>query len=50
MRAFVDEETLGRMDQELSAHDYRTHEFGDSVFIERAGDREHSAGQPSMAA
>jgi S-adenosylmethionine:tRNA ribosyltransferase-isomerase len=35
LRAFVDEETLGRMDQELNAHGYRTHEFGDSVLVER---------------
>jgi len=32
LRAFVDDETLGRIDQELSANCYRTHEFGDSVF------------------
>jgi len=35
LRAFIDEATLRRVDQELNAHDYRTHEFGDSVFIER---------------
>jgi S-adenosylmethionine:tRNA ribosyltransferase-isomerase len=35
LRAFMDTETLGRMDQELNAHSYRTHEFGDSVFLER---------------
>jgi S-adenosylmethionine:tRNA ribosyltransferase-isomerase len=34
MRAFVDEETLIRIDRELDLHDYRTHEFGDSVFLE----------------
>ncbi len=37
LRAFVDEETLGRMDRELNACGYRTHEFGDSIFIEKAG-------------
>jgi S-adenosylmethionine:tRNA ribosyltransferase-isomerase len=35
LRAFTDETTLRRIDQELNARDYRTHEFGDSVFIER---------------
>jgi S-adenosylmethionine:tRNA ribosyltransferase-isomerase len=36
LRAFTDDQTLGRMDQELNSHAYRTHEFGDSVFLERA--------------
>ena len=36
LRAFVDDETLCRIDQELNAHHYRTHEFGDSVFLEKA--------------
>ncbi|HSF14556.1 MAG TPA: S-adenosylmethionine:tRNA ribosyltransferase-isomerase [Vicinamibacteria bacterium] len=35
LRAFVHEETLRYIDHELNAHDYRTHEFGDSVFVER---------------
>jgi S-adenosylmethionine:tRNA ribosyltransferase-isomerase len=39
LRAFVDDETLDRIDQELNARDYRTHEFGDSVFLERATTR-----------
>ncbi|MCI0720673.1 MAG: S-adenosylmethionine:tRNA ribosyltransferase-isomerase [Acidobacteria bacterium] len=34
LRAFTDNTTLRRVDQELNALDYRTHEFGDSVFIE----------------
>jgi S-adenosylmethionine:tRNA ribosyltransferase-isomerase len=38
LRAFVDDQTLARIDEELSTHDYRTHEFGDSVFIERLTD------------
>jgi S-adenosylmethionine:tRNA ribosyltransferase-isomerase len=33
--AFLDEETLGRATAELDAHGYLTHEFGDSVLIER---------------
>jgi S-adenosylmethionine:tRNA ribosyltransferase-isomerase len=34
--AFVPEETLRRIDAELESRMYRTHEYGDSVFIERA--------------
>jgi S-adenosylmethionine:tRNA ribosyltransferase-isomerase len=37
--AFTDNATLGRAYQELDAHGYRSHEFGDSVFIEK----KHSA-------
>ena len=50
LRAFVDNQTLGRIDQELNARDYRTHEFGDSVFLEKSGDQMRSSGQPSVAA
>ena len=35
LRAFVDDATLRRAADELDARDYRTHEFGDSIFIER---------------
>jgi len=35
LRAFADDTTLRRMDTELESHHYRTHEFGDSVFIGR---------------
>jgi S-adenosylmethionine:tRNA ribosyltransferase-isomerase len=35
LRAFTDDATLGRASDELAARDYRTHEFGDSVLIER---------------
>jgi S-adenosylmethionine:tRNA ribosyltransferase-isomerase len=35
LRAFVDDSTLQRADAELEAHSYRTHEFGDSIFVER---------------
>ena len=31
--AFATSETLQRIDRELAVHDYRTHEFGDSVFV-----------------
>jgi S-adenosylmethionine:tRNA ribosyltransferase-isomerase len=36
LRAFVDATTLARIDAALEAGAYRTHEFGDSVLIERA--------------
>jgi S-adenosylmethionine:tRNA ribosyltransferase-isomerase len=35
LRAFTDDATLGRVNGELAARNYRTHEFGDSVLIER---------------
>jgi len=35
LRAFADEDTLRRASGELDTHAYRTHEFGDSVFIEK---------------
>src|SRR5258707_727118 len=35
LRAFTDDETLCRANEELDARGYRTHEFGDSVLIER---------------
>jgi len=35
LRAFADEATLRRADRELETGGYRTHEFGDSVLIER---------------
>jgi S-adenosylmethionine:tRNA ribosyltransferase-isomerase len=36
LRAFVSEITLARMEQQLEAHGYRTHEFGDSILVEKA--------------
>ena len=36
LRAFVGERTLARIDAALEGGDWRTHEFGDSVWIERA--------------
>ena len=39
LNAFADDETLGRIDAELNEHEYRTHEFGDSVFLERVTSR-----------
>jgi S-adenosylmethionine:tRNA ribosyltransferase-isomerase len=35
LRAFADEGVLNRADQELASRGYRTHEFGDSILIER---------------
>jgi S-adenosylmethionine:tRNA ribosyltransferase-isomerase len=36
LRAFADDETLARMDGELELHGYLTHEFGDSILVEKA--------------
>ena len=36
LRAFLDEATLLQTNNELNAEGYRTHEFGDSVLIERS--------------
>jgi hypothetical protein len=41
---------LGSVDQELNLHDYRTHEFGDSVFIERIERSAESLASQSPAA
>jgi S-adenosylmethionine:tRNA ribosyltransferase-isomerase len=53
LRAFIDDETLGRVDQELECHEYRSHEFGDSIFVERtvaaARDIERSILRPATA-
>lgn len=35
LRAFTDDATLIRASDEMAARDYRTHEFGDSVLLER---------------
>jgi S-adenosylmethionine:tRNA ribosyltransferase-isomerase len=34
--AFVSAWTLARMEQQLESHGYRTHEFGDSLLVEKA--------------
>ncbi|MGH9666533.1 MAG: S-adenosylmethionine:tRNA ribosyltransferase-isomerase [Bryobacteraceae bacterium] len=36
LRAFAPDEALRRMNHELDSHQYLTHEFGDSVLVERA--------------
>jgi S-adenosylmethionine:tRNA ribosyltransferase-isomerase len=38
LRAFADDETLNRANAELDAGGYRTHEFGDSVLIEKSSE------------
>ena len=42
LRSFIDDEILRRVDRELAVHDYRTHEFGDSVLIERTSRAAHA--------
>lgn len=37
LRAFADDPTLSAADEELAAHEYRPHEFGDSVLVIPAG-------------
>jgi S-adenosylmethionine:tRNA ribosyltransferase-isomerase len=36
LRAFIGDERLSGIDRELNVRNFRTHEFGDSVFIEKA--------------
>jgi S-adenosylmethionine:tRNA ribosyltransferase-isomerase len=36
LRAFTSARTLARMEQQLESHGYRTHEFGDSILVEKA--------------
>jgi S-adenosylmethionine:tRNA ribosyltransferase-isomerase len=43
LRAFTDEPTLELVNEELQAHGYRTHEFGDSVLIEKRTRRSFDA-------
>lgn len=43
LKAFADAGTLSRIDRELEAHGYRTHEFGDSVFIVRSAAQDGTA-------
>jgi S-adenosylmethionine:tRNA ribosyltransferase-isomerase len=51
LRAFADDAILDRATDELEEHGYRTHEFGDSVLIERRAGRACGAGvQQAMPA
>lgn len=45
LRAFVDDGTLGRADRELLANGYLTHEFGDSVMMERLAPKSRQRGR-----
>jgi S-adenosylmethionine:tRNA ribosyltransferase-isomerase len=47
--AFLDETMLRRVDAELAASNYRTHEFGDSVLIERGVGSSQPADPPRRA-
>jgi S-adenosylmethionine:tRNA ribosyltransferase-isomerase len=42
LSAFAHEATLRRMDKELEQMNYRTHEFGDSIFIEKSAGMGHT--------
>jgi S-adenosylmethionine:tRNA ribosyltransferase-isomerase len=42
LKAFVEDDTLRRMDEELNSRHYRTHEFGDSIMVERSDFRRAS--------
>jgi S-adenosylmethionine:tRNA ribosyltransferase-isomerase len=44
LRAFVDAKALARMDTALAAQQYRTHEFGDSVWVTAARARRAGSG------
>jgi S-adenosylmethionine:tRNA ribosyltransferase-isomerase len=50
LRAFADDAVLQRADLELARHGYRTHEFGDSVLIERAAQRASAPTRPGATA
>jgi S-adenosylmethionine:tRNA ribosyltransferase-isomerase len=43
LRAFIDQETLRIMAREMDARGYRTHEFGDSVFVARSRLRDRAS-------
>ena len=49
LSAFVDKRTLAKMDQILRQHAYRTHEFGDSVFVEKSRNAESSIDPVALA-
>ncbi len=44
LRAFTEDSVLRRMDTALEHDDYRTHEFGDSVFLNKTRNRAASVG------
>lgn len=52
LRAFVNDAVLAKMSEQLEEYRYRTHEFGDSIFIERqvspASTIEYSGGESQV--
>jgi len=50
LHAFADKESLSRADDALNGAGYRTHEFGDSVLIERDSRRYSCAARPPVEA
>lgn len=50
LHAFTDAATLSRADRELAARGYRTHEFGDSVFIAARRQPLRASGGPTYRA
>jgi S-adenosylmethionine:tRNA ribosyltransferase-isomerase len=49
LRAFADDAVLERISTALVAHGYRSHEFGDSVLIERQARRREAFSRPNLA-
>ena len=49
LRAFAGGETLTRTTHELEGHGYRTHEFGDSLLLERARLHNVSTAEPDLS-
>ncbi len=47
LRAFVSDSMLARADSLLAQHGYRTHEFGDSLFVKHAGTKAQRRGGSS---
>ena len=48
LRAFLPSETLEHMEQQLESQHYRTHEFGDSILVEKAAPLETFTSQDSI--
>ena len=49
LRAFRDDESLRHMDWELNTGGYRTHEYGDSIFVEKMTETNSARWQPAAA-
>ena len=48
LRAFTDDATLARADRQLQRGAYRTHEFGDSVWVARRGTARRATHNPAQ--